>query len=393
MNHSEKNYHIGLVPSLRPLDSERDGISVYSLSLITALSRTDTPYRFTIFTSPSHRSLFDGLGDNFQIDTSAPNSANLLIDITWYFMQLPSRARKRKIDVLHLFAGNRRLSLFPFRRTLATIHDIHHLKYSQLYTAPRYLFCRTVLAPLIKRHVNLHAVSKATSDDLRCILNIPREHVAIAPNGCRAGFYQSDYTDDHAKRFRMKYRLPASYILFVSSLDHPRKNHVNLIRAYHQLKEKYKIAHGLVFAGIHYWQPDVIYKERDKLGLREHITIIPGIPDQDLLLLYNQASLFAHPSRFEGFGMPILEAMASGVPVACASIPAFRETAGDAALFFDQEDPQDIAETIACLDGDQELQQHQVRKGKVQAQRYTWDRTARRVLDAYRGIVNGNSLT
>ncbi len=217
---------------------------------------------------------------------------------------------------------------------------------------------------------------------------IASNRICVAPNGVRSGFFQCDDAANQSAQLRKKYQLENDYMLYVSTLDHPRKNHLNLMKAYKHLKLNGNFHLDLVFAGTPFWQSEIIYAEREILGLNESVRILPMVPDRDLPRLYQQARIFVHPSRHEGFGMPLLEAMASKVPVACSSIPAFREIGGDAALYFNPDDPVDIAHKIELIYTNKTLQEQLRCKGIERARQYHWDACAAKVVEAYRTILN-----
>ncbi|MCP4400866.1 MAG: glycosyltransferase family 4 protein [bacterium] len=389
MNETQrKTYRIGLVPDFRPDPPATDGINAYSLSLLTALNQIESPFEYTIFTGHRHRALLAHLDKRFTIVPARPVERDQMTDIVWFFFKLPWLAKRHQIDLLHLFAGNRRISFFPPSKTVVTVHDIYHYYTKELYTRSRYLFCRYILSSLLKRQSHLMAVSHCTAADLRRVLHIPEEKIHVIPNGYRGTFYKPLSSYDIPAGICEKYNLSDEFTLYVSAFDHPRKNHVALIQAYRHLKQNGGFAPDLVFVGTPFWQPEYIYQEMKKHGLQEHIKILKSIPDNDLLALYNLATLFVHPSHYEGFGIPIIEAMACGLPVACSDIPAFREVAGDAAIFFNRHDPVDIAQKIRILYEDRALSDTCRQKGLERAQQFSWQRTARKVVGLYHDILN-----
>jgi len=240
---------------------------------------------------------------------------------------------------------------------------------------------------LLKLHPHILAVSKSTRHELETAFNIPSEKSRLVENGYDERYFRVINNTEIKKKMREKYSLDKDFILYVSVLDHPRKNHVALIRAYSHLRKTVFQLPDLVLAGEKFWQPEKIYNEIHKNGLQEHVKILGFIPDNDLVVLYNTAKLFVHPSNWEGFGLPVLEAMACGLPVVCSDIPAFREIAGDAAVYFDQKDPRSIARNIRLLCENSRLHAASRHKGLERAKRFTWQRTAKRVVKIYRDIL------
>lgn len=387
-NHQKnlQDFHIGLIPDFRLKPPAYDGIGVYSHSLISALNTITSEFSYSVFINEQDQSFLPEFGDNFKVIMGKPCSANRTYDVAWYFFVLPLLARKYQIDLLHIFSGNRRLSLFPFNRTVVSIHDIYYYK-RQGYGVPRHLLFRYVLAPLLKLHPHIHAVSKSTCHELETTFQISPEKIRLVENAYDDRHFRVINNAEIKKEMRKKYSLEKDFMLYVSVLDYPRKNHVTLIRAYSHLKKIVSQVPDLVLVGEEFWQPEVIYNEIYKNGLQEHVKILGFIPYDDLVILYNAAKLFVHPSNWEGFGLPILEAMACGLPVVCSDIPTFREIAGDAPVYFDQKDPLSITGSIKMLCENSRLYAASQLKGLERAKRFTWQRTAKRMVKVYLDVL------
>lgn len=174
--------------------------------------------------------------------------------------------------------------------------------------------------------------------------------------------------------------IPSSYILVVSTLE-PRKNYLNLIRAYSMLPDNILDKFGLVLAGGIGWDNDECLSEIDKQKKEGKKIVLTGYIDEDTrTYLYQNASMFVMPSHYEGFGMPILEAMSYGVPVAASDILVFHEVAGDAALYFDKDDPADIASNLLKILTDNSLRNQLIKKSAIQLKKYYWEKSANVVL-------------
>jgi len=187
-----------------------------------------------------------------------------------------------------------------------------------------------------------------------------------------------------------KYRIRTPYILYISRIEHPGKNHVRLIRAFSRLKSRTGIPHQLVLAGSDWTRAEEVHREADQSPFARDILFTGFAAANDLPLLYAGSDLFLFPSLYEGFGMPVLEAMACRVPVACSNLSSLPEVAGDAALLFDPYDEENIASVMETILTDALLRETLAEKGRKRAQGYTWETTARQTLQAlYRAADGG----
>ncbi len=219
------------------------------------------------------------------------------------------------------------------------------------------------------RSHRLIAVSEATRSDLLHFYRIPKERIAVVHHGVKPAFSQLDRL--HTE----------SYLLCVSTL-HPHKNLVRLIRAYGRKKRNFQ----LILVGLRGFQAEAIEQLVEELVLRDCIQITGWVPREKLYSLYRRARAFVYPSTFEGFGMPVLEAMAAGIPVACSDIPPLREVAGDAALFFDPLDEEAIASAIERLMDDTSVQERLAHAGRERALGFTWRKSAELTLEVLRDV-------
>jgi len=187
--------------------------------------------------------------------------------------------------------------------------------------------------------------------------------------------------------------LRGPYILFVGNLE-PRKNLVRLIEAFGRLKARHTLPHQLIVAGKRGWLYRSIFEAVERLGLRDDVIFTGYVPAEDLPALYAMADLFAFPSLYEGFGLPVLEAMACGTPVLTARTGSLPEVAGEAAWYVDPLDVEALADGMARILTDPGTRADLVDRGLLQAKRFTWAKTAAATLDIYRrtlGHEDGSS--
>lgn len=176
------------------------------------------------------------------------------------------------------------------------------------------------------------------------------------------------------------------YLLFVSTIE-PRKNIANLVEAFNQLKSSHGIDHDLLLVGKKGWRYEPIFEAIARSPWRKHIHHLNYLSDQQVKALYTQADVFVYPSFYEGFGLPVLEAMTLGAPVVTSNVSSLPEVAGDAALYASPDAPDELAEQIWQLIDNPALRQDLIARGYAQAAQFSWRRTAEETLEAYRSLL------
>ena len=202
------------------------------------------------------------------------------------------------------------------------------------------------------------------------------------PNGVSSAFRPIS-RDASTQWLQSRYDLPPRFILTVGDLQ-PRKNHIALIRAFEDLIRTYpELPQHLVFVGKHAWRSDDVAAAASASVLRDRIRLMDFVPDDDLTRFYSACDMFVYPSLYEGFGLPILEAMACGRAVACSNTSAMPEVADSAALLFDPASVTSMVRAMRDLLLDPELRSRMERLGIQRASRFSWADTARRTLEVY----------
>jgi glycosyltransferase involved in cell wall biosynthesis len=337
---------------------------------------------FVIFTGPHTCS--EGIqGTNCTIDTRFVGIESSILRLLLF---IPRGLRVQHIDLFH---GLDHIGVPLFAkvgRYVATIHDMIPLLWPQWVTHKHRLVVTAAYSRLRRQADLVIAPSEATKADIVRRLQIEPQRIAVIPWGCDERF-QLGGDPEHFAAVRQRYRLPAQYLLFVGTLE-PRKNLTTLLHAYAMLR-----AEGcgkdlkLVVAGRTGWLYADIFDTVKTLALDEEVIFTGFVDDEDLPDLYRGARLFVFPSLYEGFGLPILEAMASGVPVVTSDLASMPEVAGDAAILVDPHDPKAIAEGIAQALSEDRLCQAMIQKGLARARRFTWDSVAQQTLALYAALV------
>jgi glycosyltransferase involved in cell wall biosynthesis len=258
-------------------------------------------------------------------------------------------------------------------RRIVTVHDLAFLVCPERAPAPLRRYLSSVVPVQVASAVHVVAVSHSTKDDLARYLHVDRDRVTVVPNGVEDRFFCAAPLDDDARR---KLGLPASYLLSVGTLE-PRKNHLTLFAAIEQLGKRVDLP--LVVAGRRGWAYEPILRAAEPLQERRRVILLDYVPDAHLPGLYAGASAVVYPSWYEGFGLPVLEALAAGVPVVAGDVPALREVGADAAMFVPPESAEAIAEAIERSLGSDQRSVEAIDRRRDQAQTYRWDDAGRRL--------------
>lgn len=242
---------------------------------------------------------------------------------------------------------------------------------------------RATLGTAVKKSSKILTISQATADDLASLFPESKGKTVVMPLAADDHFkpYPKKETDTAAKKFK----LTKPYIFFAGTLE-PRKNLVQLIRSYAELPEAVRDTYDLVLVGKKGWDYESIFNAIDQLDLNDRIHHLDYVADQDLARLYAGAEVFAFPSLYEGFGLPILEAMQSGTPVITSDLSSLPEVGGQAVEYIDPTNDVALTKTLAKVLGSAALRKKLRTAGLKRAKDYSWERTAEIAAEALRGL-------
>ncbi len=298
--------------------------------------------------------------------------------------RLPALARRLRPDVWHA-----PYYLMPYRRlpcpTIVTIHDMIPLVLPQFWPGHQRMFFWLAHRLALHAARQAIAVSESTRRDLIGRFHVDPHRVTVIPHAADERFRPQPASV--VRRVRQAYNLPEHFILYVG-INKPHKNLPRLADAYARvIAESPGLDFGCVIAGA--W--DDRYPESreraSRLGVSERMQFLGPIPDVDLPALYTAADLFVMPSVYEGFSLPVLEAMACGTPVACSNTSSLPEVVGDAGLLFDPYNLDEIAMTLRHAMSDTKLRAALRERGLERARLFSWERVARQTIDAYRATA------
>lgn len=352
------------------------GVGRYIYYLLRAFAERDDETRYTVFCHDTPPPGDPARGPRTRFVTSRLNTIDPRRRILYEQAALPWLL-PRRVDLLH--APVNVVPLLSRVPSVVTIHDLTVMVLPDRFLPAkrRYLQAFTRLSVRVARHVI--ADSEHTRADVIRLLDVPPERVSAVPLGVVDHFAPPH--PDALGAFRARHGLPDHYLLYLGTLE-PRKNLVTLLHAYAALRRR-GLAWPLVLAGGKGWLYEEIFRCVGELHLADHV-IFPGyVSYEEQPLWYGGATIFVYPSTYEGFGLPVLEAMACGAPVITSTSSSLPEAAGDAALLVECHDAQALAGAIEALASDAARRAELRRRGLERAALFPWSRTAAETLRAY----------
>jgi glycosyltransferase involved in cell wall biosynthesis len=270
-------------------------------------------------------------------------------------------------------------------KRIINIYDLVFLKYSDYIDSVVQHYEKRIQQCLKWTDLVL-TISESSKRDIVEYLGVDPERVYVTPLASR---YSCDYlSDEQSERLKasVDYDFSVPYLLFVSTIE-PRKNITSIIAAFNRLKQKHKIEHHLVLIGRKGWHYEPIFAAIEHSPWNNQIHHLDYLSDELVALFYSKADAFVYPSHYEGFGLPVLEAMTLGTPVITSNTSSLPEVAGDAALLIDPNDSTSLADAILNVISDSQLREKLISKGKERATLYSWERTAQETLKAYKSLL------
>jgi glycosyltransferase involved in cell wall biosynthesis len=356
------------------------GIGTYIRNLLRQLSRLDGESEYILICTPSDSGIERQFGPNFRTVTVAAKPYSLAEQVA-----IPYIVRGLGADVFH--TPHYVLPPLVSVPSVVTIHDCIHLMFPQyLPNRLAYLYARTFLWSAAHRSARVLTVSEASKHDILRFFAIPEAKIEVIYNGIDESF-GSPPPGDEVSRVRERYQLNHEFILYAGNIK-PHKNLERLIEAFHQLRTEGFHHLTLLIIGDEISRYPALRLAVHRHKLHKSVRFLGFVPDQTLAVLYRLASVFVFPSLYEGFGLPPLEAMASGTPVVTSNVSSLPEVTSDAALLIDPHDPAAIADGIRQVLTDRALRDRLVASGLQRVREYSWERSARRIRAVY-GEVGG----
>jgi glycosyltransferase involved in cell wall biosynthesis len=273
----------------------------------------------------------------------------------------------------------------PGLKTVMVVHDLGAEYLPGTHQLKQRLYLKAITKYQLKTATKLIAVSESTKKDLVSKVGIRSENIKVIYEGLDSNQYTS-VNDDALINILNRYVLKKrKYFLFVGTIQ-PRKNLARLIQAFNDFSLTDKKDINLVLAGSKGWLSEEIYALPKTLGIEKKVKFLGHVPDEDLSGIYSGALAFVFPSLFEGFGLPVLEAMACGVPVITSDTSSMPEVAGNAALLINPESGEEIAKSLKKIAENSVLREEMIIKGFKQVKKFSWEKCARETLDFFREV-------
>ncbi|MFH7027162.1 MAG: glycosyltransferase family 4 protein [Heteroscytonema crispum UTEX LB 1556] len=278
-------------------------------------------------------------------------------------------------------------SVYPCNNCLKVmnIYDLTFIKYPDYIDSVVKTYTERVQRCLQWTDLVL-TISESSKKDIIEYLNVDPDKIYVTPLASR---YHSDYLSAsmmHKLEQEVNYDFSKPYLLFVSTIE-PRKNINAIISAFNYLKKQHKIEHQLILIGKKGWNYEPIFTAIESSPWKNEIHHLDYLSNELVALFYSRADVFVYPSHYEGFGLPVLEAMTLGAPVVTANTSSIPEVTGNAAILIDPNDFMQLAEGILKVISDFQLRQELINKGKKRAKLFSWERTAKETLNAYRATI------
>jgi len=374
---SGKPTHVGL-NLIFLVPGETGGMEVAARELIPALLAQAPPgMRFTAFVNREAAAAGGGPWGELLPAVTVPVRARDRVQ--WVVGEqalLPVAAARARVELVHSMAST--APLWGRFRRVVTVHDLIYARFPEAHAGLRDKGMRVLVPAAVRRSHRVIADSQSTREDLIELLGVSPERVDVVPLGLGAVRRRPPAPE---RDVRARFELGERGVVLSLSAKRPHKNLLALIGALGRIEPDERPV--LVIPGYPTAYESELRARADSLGIAEDVRFPAWVSEEELEGLWAIARAFVFPSLYEGFGLPVLEAMARGVPVACSNASSLPEVAGEAALLFDPHDEAAMAEAISRLLGDESLRARLRALGTAQVQRFTWERTARLTLESY----------
>lgn len=373
-------------------DKHKTGISYCEAGLVSELIKkhTEDNFSFQYFSLRNHDEKERALKEytaagNVSVDVCKGFSGRLYKLIT-LIIPLPYKwFLGMSSDVTHFF--NYIVPPFVRGKTVVTVHDLTYITHPETMDRRTRIILKLTAKRSIKRADKIIAVSQFTKSEIIKYLKIAPEKIEVVYNAVDLTLYRDDFSEEDVERVKGKYGIKNEFFLYLGTLE-PRKNLERLIDAYASMLKKYPDFPELVIAGKKGWLYEKIFDNVTRLGIGGKVIFTGYVPDEDAPILMNGARAFCFPSLYEGYGMPVIEAMACGTPVLTSNCSSLPEVAEGCAVTVDPYSVEEIAEGMERLNRDSSLRDNLSKHGKERAGKFLWSTEADKLYKVYKELHN-----
>ncbi len=364
-----------ILVSVLVFDEGKSGVADYTISVCKELCKDN---QLDLLIHRSDAELFPIKHKNFAFRYVPEWLKKPFFSTIWHLYCLPFVLKAKQYDLILLPAGNRRLLARYPKQTVVTFHDLTQYHIPDRYDAWRMFYVKNIVPHYLKKAPVIMAISENTKNDLIKYYRISPGRIDVNYNGYAPEKLKTNVSE---AELRQVYKLTRPYILYNSRIEHPLKNHLHLIKAFELLPEEIREHYDLVCTGVNGNGCETVYDYIKASPAKKNIRFIGDVDNRFMGAFYKYAMLYIFPSLYEGFGIPLLEAMASGIPVLCSNRSSLPEIGGNAVLTFDPEIHADIASKILLVFNSPELKQQMISRGLERVKQFRWHRHAEKIIE------------
>jgi glycosyltransferase involved in cell wall biosynthesis len=351
------------------------GIGTYIRNLLRQLARIDAETEYVLLCRREDRPILATLGRNFRPVPESAGNYSIAEQV-----RIPLALRRERVTLFH--APHYVLPRLVRCRSVVTIHDVIHLMFPQYFPGKvAQTYARTSIRNASRKAVRVMTVSESSKRDILRFVDIPAEKIDVIPNAYDERFGIEPREED-VLRVRERFQLHDEFVLYVGNVK-PHKNVERLIEAFHLVRNRGLDHLKLVIIGDEISKYTALRRAVHRHQLHQYVRFLGYLPEETLAVMYRLAGVFVFPSLYEGFGLPPLEAMASGTPVVTSNVSSLPEVTGDAAVLVDPYDSSAIADGVYKVLTDEQLRREMRKKGVERAKQFSWGTAVRRIHQIY----------
>jgi glycosyltransferase involved in cell wall biosynthesis len=359
---------------------QKVGVGVYAYNTFENIIKIDTKNQYIFIVQDDDNDFDYFAGENVKIKKiKASIYRNFFFRFILEQCYLPFYCRKYKIDILHSLHYSFPLCLSKKHKKIVTIHDLTFFIYPKVHTFIKRYYFRMFITLAVKKADRLICVSQSTADDLKRFFPKSTVPIDVAPLAVTDNMI---FSDKEIKSTLEKFNLlNTNFVLFIGTLE-PRKNITSIIRAYSEIK-KSDSQYKLVLVGKKGWFYNSIFLLIKELGIENDVVFTDFVSIKEKYILLSSSTLFVYPSLYEGFGLPVLEAMSYQKPIITSNISSMPEVAGDSAILIDPNNIDELISAMKALLFNDDLAKQYAERAAVRAKLFTWKQTAELTLKSY----------